>query len=128
VHQLRVAFHRSRPEPPLKEMALPAIAAVEGLRIQTVHPAHARAEIGLWRLDQQVHVVAHEAVRQTPPPLSPDSLREQLEIELPIGVVVVDHLAPVPAREHVMDPARDLLPGFPRHATSRTHAANLAPR
>src|SRR5687768_2802258 len=95
------------------------VPIVEPAAVLSVEPLHPSAEVRLWRLDQEMHVVVHQAVGQTAPSRSSASPSEQVEVDPPIAVVSIDHLLVVAARVDVVDPARDFLSWFARHAGPR---------
>src|SRR5687768_1274533 len=100
--------------------------AVERPCVSAVKPVHSATEIRRWRLDQQVQMVAHQAVSERPPALSPDHLGEVAEIATAIDVVDEDRLLDGTARPHVVDRA-GALGAWNRHALDRASARFLAP-
>jgi hypothetical protein len=88
-------------EPLFVHVALPTVAPIEALRIQTVQTVHPRGEPDLRRLDEEVVVRPH----QTPGVQSPGEhlrgLREQGEKPLSIEVVDEDEDASDSFRRYV---------------------------
>jgi hypothetical protein len=78
--------------PPLEQVTYTVMTPVEALRIRGVQPSHASREIGLRRFDQEMIVIAHEAVRVKAPSLLPNLAREERKKALPIVVIAEDHL------------------------------------
>jgi hypothetical protein len=74
-------------EAALEEMARAFVAAVERLRVDAVQLSHAAREVRLRRLEEQVVVVSHQAVREDAPPVARDGVAEQLEEAAEIGGV-----------------------------------------
>jgi hypothetical protein len=66
------------------------VADVERLGIATVQQLDPVPEVRLGRLDQQMHVVRHEAVTKEMPPLPLRDVREQMRIRLVILVISKD--------------------------------------
>jgi len=93
---VEVVGDRPRLEAPLEEMPDAAMARVEAGRVDPVQAFHALGERGLAALDDQVEVVAHQAVRvQLPAPAIGDAPQEV--DEQPTVVVVNEDRAPVDA-------------------------------
>jgi hypothetical protein len=86
------------------------VPAIEGLRIATVQPMHPTAQLRHRRLDEQVNVVAHQAVRETTPRHLPRRARQQGEISPAIQVVDEDRPARGAAREDVVEVAGQVGP------------------
>jgi hypothetical protein len=126
--QLGIAPHDHRGVPPLKDVADVPVPPVERLGVQPVQPVHAHREIWLGRLDEQVHVVAHQAVRKAPPALPLDDLSQQPEVRVPIDVIDVDRLLPDTARKDVHEGAGELFTRLPSHTPYSRLRPNLAPK
>jgi cell division FtsZ-interacting protein ZapD len=94
------------------------VPLVERLRVHAVQPAHARAEIGLRRLHEQVDVIAHQAVREQSPTLPLDDLPQQRHIALPIDVIDIDRQLPNATRKHMHDRVGELFTRLPSHTGS----------
>ena len=96
-------------------MAVAVMALVEGEDVAALEPLHAIAEVGLGRLDHQVHVVRHKAVAEEVPALAPRRDRQQARVSLVIVVVDEDPPPIHAARNHVIDRPSDFV-------ASKSHA------
>ena len=83
------------------------MAAVVALRVNTVHMPHQSRQGRLPRVQHQVIVIAHLAVRQDLCVETVYRLRPDLPLEEAIAVVFVDRLAPVTARSDVVHRAEE---------------------
>ena len=101
--QLLVRLDAYRPVPALEEMPAAVVPSVEGTRISRMEPMHPGAQVRLLSLNQQMHVVRHQAVREAQPPSSLDGSLEQRQIDPPVVVREKDAPTIVAAREHVVD-------------------------
>jgi hypothetical protein len=81
------------------------VALVEGLRVQTVKPLHPAPEIRLARLNQQMHVVRHQAKAEEDPVEADDGDREHPHVALVVCVVDEQDSSIDAARPHVVDGA-----------------------
>ena len=102
----------------LEDVADPRVASVEALCVDAVQLSHPEREVGERRLEEQVVVVAHQAVGQAAPAEALHDLDQQFEERLSVDLVVVDRRARVPARGYVIDPAGNLQPKRPCHGAS----------
>ena len=48
--------------PPSKQCAIALLSPIKSLRVESVEVTHAPAQLPLWRMQQEVVVVIHEAV------------------------------------------------------------------
>src|SRR6266849_2743361 len=88
---------------------------VEGLRIGGLETRHDPRQRLLTRLDHQMDVVVHQAVRQK---LEAELLPvegQTIQIPLPIAVVSIDALALVSPRNHVVQRPGELQPQRTSH-------------
>ena len=106
--------------PPLEQMSGPLMATVEVLRIGRLEPGHDPGKRDLPRLNGQMDVVVHQAVRQHPE-------RELLSVEgqptqVPRSVCVVpkDVSPLVASNDDVVKPAHHRHPQRPRHGRNNT--------
>jgi hypothetical protein len=76
-----------------KERAFPAVLQVEPHRIAALQILHAGGQVGVRRLDCQMEVIAHQAIRMAPPAIAPNGALEQLEEVLPVTPDDVEDLA-----------------------------------
>jgi hypothetical protein len=88
-------------EATLEEVTVQLVPAIEALRVQAAQLLHSRREALFRRLDHEVEVVAHEAVRVTAPRGVLHDAGEQGEEFEAIVVVEENELAPVPAGSDV---------------------------
>jgi hypothetical protein len=65
--KVTIALNRDRMETALKEMAAKGIPAVERLRVSSVHALNPAGKIRFGRLDNEVVVVFHQAIRVEKP-------------------------------------------------------------
>ena len=101
-----VRRHEPRTEPTLEQMPVERVASIEGLRVTAEQPLHPFGQVLLRRDDQQVEVVAHQAIRMAVPPVAIDGRRDSSEKPLAIDVVEEDRLASVAACRDVKDAVR----------------------
>lgn len=112
---------------PLEEVAAAAVERVERLRVVTVAALHPPPEVRLRRLDEQVDVVVHEAVREQQPSTLVDLAHQQPEVQPAIVVADEQWLAVVPARIHVVHCTGLFFTWPPRHTSKRPRGTKLAP-
>ena len=103
--QVSVAVDEHRLVATLKQVSHTTVPAIEGLRVDPVHFAHAARQGGAQRFDQQVIVVIHQAPSPHAPLLSPADLSEPVEEGDAIFVIEENRLAGIAARHHMMDRA-----------------------
>jgi hypothetical protein len=84
------------------------VAAVETLGVRHVEALHPATEIGFRGLDEQVIVVAHQAIGVATPMVLFDLASEQVEKPHAVGVVGEDILPGIATRSHVIDGAGEL--------------------
>ena len=92
-----------------------------------MEPLHPRREIRLWRLDDQMHVVAHEAIREYMPAESLDHPSKELQILRVVSVIAEDARPPIAARHGVIDAARNQLANGPSHTSKSGLSLALTP-
>ena len=103
--------------PSLKEMTPLFSRCVDPLRECPLKPLHACHKIGLWRLKQEVIVIAHEKVGVNPPPRLFDGLLQRFEPYPTFPILPEDHLSPIPAAHDVVDRTPELHSWLPCHET-----------
>jgi len=86
---LFIVDHEGR-EAPLKQMANAVVAGVEALRVDPREPVHSLREPRQPRLDDQVNVVAHQAVGVQAPAEAANRLVEELHERRTVDVVPED--------------------------------------
>src|SRR3954453_13350292 len=93
------------------------MAFVERKRVTALKPLHSVGEIRLRSLDEEMHVVRHQAIAEEAPALTKHHGREQCDVP-PVVVVIHKYAATVDAaRDDVMDPVDNL------EAQARTHTS-----
>ena len=106
--KIGVPVDDDRLEPPLEQMAHDAVAPIEGLRVHGIDVAHEPREICLVGMNDEVVVIAHQAVRHDGRLEPVRRLGKQLQEALSISVVHKDRLAPVATCSDVIDGSRKL--------------------
>ena len=86
------------------------VPAVKGLGKQTIQLAHADGKIGFGRLDQQMVVVGHEAIRVADPAVAGYDLAQSLKKQFTVDVVQEDLLPIVTPAGEVIECAWKLHP------------------
>ena len=115
-------------EPTLKHVTAARVPAVEAAPEVTMEPLHPAPEVRLRRLDQQVHVVAHQAVGQTPPGQPARDLAQAREVTAAVEIVDEDRLTDRSAGEHVVDGAGEIRAQWSRHALDSRPRGAFRPR
>jgi hypothetical protein len=116
--QLPVVADLLRPVAALEQVPVQGMAPVEADGVDPVQVAHALVEVGIWRLDQEVVVVAHQAVAVAEPAVAAAGLGQEREVGTTIAIVREDRLAPVPPRRGVVDRSLIQLASTTSHATT----------
>jgi hypothetical protein len=83
-----------------------------------LQPSHARHQIRLRRLQEEVVKIAHEHPSVNTPPCALTSLRQGVEEESPVIIVVKDVLASIPMRHDVVIGTRILKAKAAWHGTT----------
>jgi hypothetical protein len=78
------------------------VPVVEDARIGTVKMLYAHAEVRLGRLDDEVDVIVHQAVREAPPAVIRDNESKDPEVVQAVTVIEIDRLLAVPAGVHMV--------------------------
>lgn len=104
-------------------MSRAVVAEVEALGVDAVQHVHARGQVGLGRLDDEVVVRAHEAEGVAVPGKALDDVCEESEEPAPILVVQEDHRPRYPPRDDVEVAVRQ---GSPKQASHNAEA--IGPR
>ena len=84
-----------------------SVAPVEALRVDLVEPLHAARQIGLGGFDEEVVVIAHQAVCVESPALLSDLAAEQIEKRCAVPIIAKDVLACISARGDVIQRASE---------------------
>jgi hypothetical protein len=103
------------------------MTCVEVAPIEAVHVLHAPTEIRLRELNEEVHVVGHQAVRKAPPLAMKHDAAENRQVMPAIEGIAKDQLAINPTRIDVVDPARLFASQRSRHTQLRATARTFAP-
>src|SRR5439155_8633548 len=109
LQRVPVTLDENRVEAALEEMAGHRVAVVEPLGILAVQLLESRREVAR-RLEHKVVVVWHQAVGVAAPPPASHDEGEELGEAGAIALVLVDRLASVATRGHVVDGAGDADP------------------
>ena len=125
--ELRIRPDPLRPVTPLKEMPDAVVAIIESSRVLAVEELHTRPEVRPRRLDNEVHVVRHQAEGKDLPSPAPSDFGEDLQIHLTVIVVAEDHLFCDPSRPHVKDAVFHLFAKPSRHIPMRGAAIRTLP-
>src|SRR5690349_5596078 len=97
-------------------MAEQLVAAIEASSISSQQPLHAEAQIGPGGLDNEMEMVAHEAVGMDLPASSFTAFAQGLEEQLPIFAIVKNMLQTIPAIHQVINRVRVFDAQFSRQA------------
>lgn len=71
-------------------MAHQTVAPIERLGVDAVHVPHQAREIGVARMQNQMEMIAHLALRQDLRVETIHRLREHIELRRPVDFVVID--------------------------------------
>src|SRR3954470_11050731 len=104
------------------------VPLVERLRVASLEAPHAEPEGRHRRLDDEVEVVRHQAMRQANPSVAFRGSRQLAKEERPVAIVVEDSLPPVAAVGDVVDPTSDLGARRAGHIDMRGRGASIRPR
>ena len=99
---MALPLHQDRLEAPLIHVAHRAMASVEGLGVDAVELPHPPRQISLRRLEEQVIVVLHEAVRMAQPLGPPDHRGQHVKQALPVSIIPEDPLTRIAPAGSVM--------------------------
>src|SRR5258708_18304596 len=76
---MSVCSHQNGFEPALEKRTDPPMLAIEPHAVRNVEPLNGLAEVGLWRLDQQMVMIRHQSVAVNQEPKASRQLRKQLQ-------------------------------------------------
>jgi len=102
-----------------EQMRITVVAAVESKRVPSVQRFHSSRKLAVIRLEHEVVVVRHEAVRETAELCSRNHAIEAVEEVHAIGVEREDRLPVASPGVYVVDAAGDELSGCSSHDGSR---------
>jgi hypothetical protein len=91
---------------------------IEPLGVNSQKPFHPRHKIGLGRLNYQVKMIAHQAIRVHLPLRLAASLSQRGQKTFPVDVVPKDVLTPVPATHYMINRPFIFHSQFARHTTT----------
>lgn len=106
--RIRVLLDQPCLEAALDRVADPAVPPIETARVDAVQLPHPEREVRAVRLDHEVKVVAHQAVRVADPAVPLDDLREAGQQPATIAIVAEDRRPLVPARVDVVEGVLEL--------------------
>jgi hypothetical protein len=115
VFELIIRLDHGRAKSPFEEMTIKGVPVVEFSRVSAVELMHSGGKGLILRLDHQVKVIRHEAVRDVAPSSEANDAVEQAEEQLPVEIVPVYGLATIPARGDVEQASRWLKSRWSRH-------------
>ena len=119
---LLLRFDHLGPVAPAEDVILAPVALVEGAGVAAVQVAHALVEVRGRCLDDEVVVVAEQALRVHPPAVAAHDSAEQVEEDEAVVAVDDDRRVIVPARDDVVESAvleRPQRASHPVEATAR---------
>ncbi len=96
-------------------MAKKLVAMIKTNGVGAQQPPHALNEIRIGGLDNQMKVVAHQAIRVELPAGLLTRFSQSLEEVLPVNVIQEDILPPVSSAHHMVNGTRVLNTDFARH-------------
>src|SRR4029079_6026425 len=85
--QVHIVLDAFRAIAALEHVADGSMPRVEFLRVRRVEALHALAEIRMWGLYEQVHVIVHQAIGKTSPATAANDATKRLQIDAAIPVV-----------------------------------------
>jgi len=97
-------LNRDALEAPLEERAGSVMSCIEPTAIGEAEPLHALTQVGVWRLDDGMIMVAEKAVRMNDESEALSRLTEQLQKVAEIAVISIDRMS-LNAAVHAMVPA-----------------------
>lgn len=98
-----------------------SVAAIAVLREHAIELAHALRQIAIGRFDQQMVVIAHQAVGMHHPVERQHDLAQHLQKARAVNIILVDRLTSVATRGHVVQRP------FKLNADRSSHAAEITP-
>lgn len=113
LQQALVGFDGVAEEPPLEKMAAAPAAGVQVEGIPAENLVHERAQSAFGIIEQQVHVIAHQAPCDDAQTEFPPAAIEEIQELQPVGIVPEDRLPVVAAVHHMVVPGLGALPRGP---------------
>src|SRR5476649_572459 len=100
-HRLQITaaapVHDERFVTSAEQMSKLPVTPVKSRRISAKKPFHPRNQVGLWRLDDQMKMIVHQAIRVNLPARFDARLRQRFQKPPPVGVIMIYRLATVAA-------------------------------
>jgi hypothetical protein len=115
IDQMLFGLDEPGAEPTVEEVSVKPMAPVEVRRIHAVQSMHSLRQVSPRRVEEQVKVVRHQAVLPKAPPIATKRSVLQYKEEIPVVIVVIDGLAAVASRRHVIEAAGELEARWSRH-------------
>src|ERR1043166_166478 len=103
-----------------EQMAEELMAPIEAAGINSQQPCHARHQVGLGRLDDQMKMIAHQAPGVDAPTGSGTSLIQALQEKLAVCVRFEDCFATIAPAHNMVDGPRILNSQLSSHTPSQT--------
>jgi hypothetical protein len=122
-----VVVDHERDEPLAEEVPVPEVPVVEAARVSAVQQPHPVGEVLTGRLDDEVIVRPHQAVRMQAPAVPARRLEEKVDEVLPVDVVQVEQLPEDSACHHVVDAIGEEVARRAVHHDDRADAAAASP-
>jgi hypothetical protein len=117
--QVVFLFHKEALKSALQHVPHTVVTAIEPLCVGAVESFQASTEIGLWRFDHEMIVIAHQAISVASPMLLRDFPTEQADELPPICVIYEDGLLCVAAGGDVVEGASEFETQWASHETRR---------
>ena len=83
-----------------------SMTPVEALRVDAIQLSHTTGQVSIRSLDNDVIMIGHQAIGEAAPAKALAGLAQQSEKCAPVDVGLVDILAPVAARGHMIQSTR----------------------
>jgi hypothetical protein len=119
-------FDDFRPVPPPEKVVDASVPVVERAGIAAVQVAHPLVEVGFRRLDDEMEVIAHQAVHVQLPLVTLCDTAEEADEEATVLVVDDDRCVIVAACDDVVDGTWFEMPQWTAHAATVAGAAGAA--
>ena len=113
--QMTVVLDQLCAVPPLEEVAYPLMPLVRSVCVHAVEPLHSLGDVGLWRFDQQVIVIVHEAERVHSPAMEKTGASERVEEHVAVVFGEEDRPSVVASHRDVVNAAGGLYSSVAGH-------------
>jgi len=101
---MSVCSHQNGFEPALEKRTDPPMLAIEPHAVRNVEPLNGLAEVGLWRLDQQMVMIRHQSVAVNQESKPGRQLRQQLQKMARVSQGPKDRASLDPTVNHMVPP------------------------